>query len=526
MDALTQDSTSTSRTVAASSAKEGELEEVERDVEKHAGNQRAMAALDAGNALERDRDGVAIENGVPIVRLTGPDDPDSPLNMSLLRRWMCVIIVSSCGFCVTSASSMIAFTYPQVEREFEVSQEVATLGLSLFVLALGLFPLLVAPLSQWYGRSPIYIVGFTCFLAFQGGVAASQNIQTLLICRFFAGAGGAAFLSVAGGTVTDVFRPAKVGSPMTCFSASTFLGPTVGPVISGFVNQNANWRITWYALLGWGGVELCLLVLFVPETLLDVVLKSKAKRLRKAGRTEVKAPIELDRRSIAAVLRVSCTQPFELLATEPMALVLCTWTALLLGILYMFFTAFSLVYSRYGFNMQTVGLSYIPLGVGIILGWCCQPFWAKQYAHKIKVLGRRPPPEEHLRRGIVGACLCCVSIFAFAWTAQPSVHWIVPMICTVPFGTGMLFSYQSVFIYLADAFRMYSAAAMAANSASRSCLAAAFPLFTGFMFKSLGNQWSLTLCAFLLLAIVPFPFLFFKYGHRYRKGSKFAFQED
>lgn len=141
---------------------------------------------------------------------------------------------------------------------------------------------------------------------------------------------------------------------MTCFSASTFLGkfrgpllfvlstaltasrsgPTVGPVISGFVNQNANWRITWYALLGWGGVELCLLVLFVPETLLDVVLKSKAKRLRKAGRTEVKvsrgslkhpsgrskpttsfahlfqAPIELDRRSIAAVLRVSCTQPF------------------------------------------------------------------------------------------------------------------------------------------------------------------------------------------------------------------------
>lgn len=75
---------------------------------------------------------------------------------------------------------------------------------------MGLFPLVVAPLSQWYGRSPIYIVGFFCFLAFQGGVAASQNIQSLLICRFFAGAGGAAFLSVAGGSVADVFRPANV----------------------------------------------------------------------------------------------------------------------------------------------------------------------------------------------------------------------------------------------------------------------------------------------------------------------------
>ncbi|GAA5985835.1 hypothetical protein JCM5350_006909 [Sporobolomyces pararoseus] len=446
--------------------------------------------------------------------------------MSLMMRWLCVIVVSSCGFCVTSASSMIAFTYPQVEREFHVSQEVITLGLSLFVLALGLFPLIVAPLSQWYGRAPIYFVGFSCFLAFQGGVAASQNIETLLICRFFAGAGGAAFLSVAGGTVADVFRPADVGSPMTCFSASTFLGPTVGPILSGFINQHTNWRITWYTLLGWGGLELCALVLLVPETFLPVVLKHKAKRLRKAGRTDVKAPIDLDQRSTLSVLRVSCTQPFELLVREPMSLVLCTWTALLLGILYMFFSAFSLVYSQYGFEMQYVGLSYLPLGVGIVLGWCCQPLWARQYLRLTRKLGRRPPPEEHLRRGIIGAILCCVSIFAFAWTAQPSVHWIVPMICVVPFGTGMLFSYQSVFIYLVDAFRPVAASSMAANSAMRSAFACVFPLFTTYMFKRLGNQWSLTLCAFLLLAIVPFPFLFFKYGHRYRKGSKFANQED
>ncbi|GAA6014861.1 hypothetical protein JCM11491_002140 [Sporobolomyces phaffii] len=525
-DARSHDSSSISDLTATHSTDEEKPQADKRDVEKTAGTEPLTVADASGAPPERDEDGVAIEEGVPVVRLRGPDDPDSPLNMSLLRRWMCVIIVSSCGFCVTSCSSMIAFTYPQIEREFHVSQEVATLGLSLFVLSMGLFPLLVAPLSQWYGRSPIYFVGFTCFLAFQGGVAASQNIETLLICRFMAGAGGAAFLSVAGGTVADLFRPAHVGSPMTCFSASTFLGPVVGPVLSGFINQHTNWRVTWYTLLGWGGLELCALVLFVPETFLPAVLKKKAKRIRKAGRTDVRAPIELDTRSIAAVLRVSCTQPFELLATEPMALALCTWTALLLGILYCFFSAFSLVYSEYGFEMQYVGLSYVPLGVGIVLGWLAQPLWARQYANKIKKLGKRPPPEEHLRRGIVGAILCCVSIFAFAWTSLPSVHWIVPMICTVPFGTGMLFSYQAVFIYLVDAYRPVAASSMAANSATRSSFAAAFPLFTTYLFKRLGNQWALTLCAFLLLAIVPFPILFLKYGHRYRKGSKFANQED
>ncbi|GAA5922081.1 MFS transporter [Sporobolomyces koalae] len=526
METHSRDSLKTDRTMTGASMSELEEKSASRDVEKGV-IAAAVPKTEVGSPpIERDEDGVAIENGVPLVRLKGPDDPLSPLNMPLLKRWMCVAIVSSCGFCVTSCSSMIAFTYPQVEKEFNASPEVVTLGLSLFVLSMGLFPLLVAPLSQWYGRAPIYFVGFFCFLAFQGGVAASQNIETLLICRFFAGAGGAAFLSVAGGTVADVFRPAEVGSPLTMFSASTFLGPVVGPVISGFINQHTNWRVTWYVLIGWGVCELAALVLFVPETFLPVVLKNKAKQLRKSGRTDVKAPIELDTRSIASVLKVSCTQPFELLAKEPMALALCTWTALLLGILYSFFSGFGIVYSEYGFEMQYVGLSYVPLGIGIGIGWMCQPFWAKQYARKIKQLGRRPPPEEHLRRGIVGAVLCTISIFWFAWTAQPSVHWIVPMVATIWFGTGMLFSYQSVFIYLVDAYRPAAASAMAANSAMRSSFAAAFPLFTTFMFRRLGNNWALTLCAFLLLAIVPFPFLFFKYGHRYRKGSKFANQED
>jgi len=75
---------------------------------------------------------------------------------------------------------------------------------------------------------------------------------------------------------------------MTCFSASTFLGPATGPIISGFINQHANWRITWFTLIGWGVVELIALVVLVPETFLPVVLKKQAKKLRKAGRTDVK----------------------------------------------------------------------------------------------------------------------------------------------------------------------------------------------------------------------------------------------
>lgn len=139
-----------------------------------------------------------------------------------MRKWLITIVITSGAFCVTSCSSMIAFTYPQVEQEFGVGSEVATLGLSLFVLGLGFLPLVLGPLSEFYGRSPVYFAGFGIFLAFNFGVAFANNIATLLICRFFAGAAGSAFLSVAGGTIADIFLPHEVGAPMGIYTAGPF----------------------------------------------------------------------------------------------------------------------------------------------------------------------------------------------------------------------------------------------------------------------------------------------------------------
>ena len=54
------------------------------------------------------------------------------------------------------------------------------------------------------------------------------------------------------------------------------------------------------------------------------------------------------------------------------------------------------------------------------------------------------------------------------------------------------------------------------------CLIAAFPLFGNQMYERLGYQWATSLLAFLTVAMMPFPWLFFKYGKTLRKKSKFA----
>ena len=114
-----------------------------------------------------------------------------------------VAIVSSGSACVTCASSMYTLTYNQVTTEFQISREVATLGLSLFVIGLGLGPMILGPLSEFYGRRPIYIISFGFFLIWLIPCAVAKNVGTELVSRFVDGFAGSAFLSVAGGTVGD-----------------------------------------------------------------------------------------------------------------------------------------------------------------------------------------------------------------------------------------------------------------------------------------------------------------------------------
>jgi MFS family permease len=73
---------------------------------------------------------------------------------------------------------------------------------------IGLF--LPAPLSEFFGRTPIYIIGYFVYTAFSFLVAFG-NLPGLLIGRFLQGVAGSAFLSVVGGSVTDMWIGTKVG---------------------------------------------------------------------------------------------------------------------------------------------------------------------------------------------------------------------------------------------------------------------------------------------------------------------------
>lgn len=126
--------------------------------------------------------------------------------------------------------------------------------------------MIFGPLSEFYGRRPIYLVAWTMYLIWVIPSAVAQNMATMIVARFFDGLSGSAFLAVSGGTVSDLFTREKLQAPMLIYSLAPFLGPTIGPLVGGFINYYTNWRWTYYVLLIWSFVMLLLIVFYVPET--------------------------------------------------------------------------------------------------------------------------------------------------------------------------------------------------------------------------------------------------------------------
>lgn len=132
------------------------------------------------------------------------------------------------------------------------------------------------------------------------------------------------------------------------------------------------------------------------------------------------------------------------------------------------------------------------------------------------------PESQRLPLSCVSAPCLTISLFWLAWSAKPSIHWIVPILSGIVFGLG----YQTIFIslltYVTDAYKIYSASALAASVITRSIAGALFPLAADPLYSKLGVSWATSILGFASLACIPIPFALLYYGPWIRARSPFC----
>ncbi|KZP18299.1 MFS general substrate transporter [Athelia psychrophila] len=456
----------------------------------------------------------------------------NPYNWINRRKWVITAQVALSTFTVSFGSSCYSGGLAYTERDFHIPEDVAVLGISLYVLGFGLGPLIFAPLSEMFGRRPVFLSTYSIYTVLHLGGALGQNTATILTCRLLSGIFGSSPLTNAGGTLADIWNARERGMATAIYVTVLYFGPVVGPIVGGFVaeRKSLGWHFNFWVMMILSATTLILGFFLTPETYASVLLRHRAIKLEKAsnGTLHYISVLDLTRpKSISQLWRTNLSRPFVFLFTEPIVTLLSIYVSLTYAILYSLFSAFPIVFQEHRhFTPGQGGLAFLGIGVGILAGAILTPIQTRIYWRAIdKSENGRAPPEARLHLAMVGGVLLPVSLFWFAWTSQPSVHWIVPILAGIPFGIAVAQILQCLTAYLMDAYGVYSASAIAATVVLRSLLAMAFPLFSPSLFAALGDQWASTLFAFLALACTPMPVLFWRYGKYIRSKSNWAYKE-
>ena len=157
-----------------------------------------------------------------VVGWVDDEDPNRPQNWTPKKKWFNMGIVSAITFLTPLASSMVAPGVPLIMREFHsTDQTIGSFIVSIYILGYALGPLFIAPMSEVYGRLPVYHICNVQFAIWTMACALAPNMGALLAFRLLAGIAGSCPITIGGGSIADLFSAAQRGGAMALFA----LGP-------------------------------------------------------------------------------------------------------------------------------------------------------------------------------------------------------------------------------------------------------------------------------------------------------------
>ncbi|KAI9366748.1 MFS multidrug transporter-like protein [Zopfochytrium polystomum] len=466
-------------------------------------------------------------NSNKIVDWDGPDDPANPRNWSNLKKWTVVAMLSIITLMSTMGSSVVAPTVPFIAADLGLTTKLQIeMIISIYVLAFGIGPLFIGPLSEIYGRRGLMLIGNVIFLAFNVACSVSTNYGEMLTFRFLAALAGSGPLAIGAGMISDMFTAEKFGVAVNMYSLAPTLGPAVGPLVGSLIAQNLTWHWAFHIITIVDGAVLVLAIFFLSETFAPVLLERKAARQRTlTGDQDLHvAGGGTANKNVRELLVESVKRPFILLFTQPIVQIISFSMAYLYGILYLVIATFTQLWVvRYHQSLAISGVHFLSLGIGLIAGTVGSgPVMDRIYLRLRNSNDGTGLPEFRLPITILFSVLLPIGLFMYGWSAQNTVFWLAPDVGMMLFGLGFTVLFQALSVYTVDTYRRYAASAMASASFLRSAFGFAFPLFAQDMYDALDYGWGNSLLGFVAMLCFPASVLLYKYGGWLRARSAYA----
>ncbi|KAF1916956.1 MFS multidrug transporter-like protein [Ampelomyces quisqualis] len=458
----------------------------------------------------------------------GPNDPEDPRNWSRIRKWLVVAAIIPIDLSVSWGASGFSPVARDFANDVGVHPQTATLGLSLYVLGLAFGPMTLAPLSEYFGRRPVYIVSYGIFLLLLLGTSYVEHLAPFLVLRLFSGYFSSTTISNFGGTIADLFHHHDTGPAMSWFLWAATGGSPTGFVLFSFIAKGRGWhevfRIMFFICFSFW-IVLVIALYALGETRHSVILLRRARALRDAtGDQELEVPDELKQRGPKQLFRTALARPFRFLAFEKIVQASACYNGFLYGLSFLFNGAFHMIFGPrgYGYDTVGVGISFLGIVIGISLGLGTNIFQERYYQQRVADAGHREAPEARVHFAKVAAIILPLSLLAFAFFATPQVHPFFPVLASAFWGWSFYTLILMTLTYTEDAYKTFSASALAGIGLVRNLAGAGFPLVGRSLFLNVGTKNASLVLTAIALCLAPIPFILDKKGSSLRRKSPWA----
>ena len=170
-----------------------------------------------------------------------------------------------------SATQILLPAVPVIRQDFDVSDDIAQLTLSLSMAAIAIGTLTYGPLSDKFGRRPIILLGL--FICAAGSLlcAFAGTIELLVIGRFVQAFGAAVGLVLARAIIRDIYGPAESARVIATLVMVMVVIPMFSPAVGGELLVRFGWQTIGTAFALFSLVMLFMAGFSLPETLKEPV---------------------------------------------------------------------------------------------------------------------------------------------------------------------------------------------------------------------------------------------------------------
>src|SRR5579863_8843680 len=155
---------------------------------------------------------------------------------------------------------------PRMQGSLSATQDQMMWVLTSYIVAAAIMTPLTGWLADRYGRKPLFLVSIIGFTFASALCGAAQSLGQIVFFRVLQGAFGAALIPMSQAVLFDTYPPAQHGRAMALWGIGVVLGPTLGPMLGGWLTDNYSWRWVFYINVPFGILAVLGVLAYFPDT--------------------------------------------------------------------------------------------------------------------------------------------------------------------------------------------------------------------------------------------------------------------